>query len=123
MRLRLNIMLEKLRAKSNHIKQGISLAITVVIFSGILFVWWSSRDARSRELEVREKTVSPVDGVGAMFDGFISGFKEKMSSATSLENLGGQVATSTDDFDFSGVVIIDPSSTATKATSTTPTEL
>lgn len=125
MRLRLNIMLEKLRAKPNHIKQGISLAITVVIFSGILFVWWSSRDARSRELEVREKTVSPVDGVGAMFDGFMSGFKERMSSATSLDTLGGrqQVATSTDNFDFSGIVIIDPSSTTTKATSTTPAGL
>lgn len=118
-------MLETLRAKPNHIKQSVSIIVTIVIFSGILFVWWSSRDARSRELEVREKTVSPVDGVGAMFDGFMSGFKERMSSATSLDTLGGQqqAATSTDNFDFSGIVIIDPSSTTTKATSTTPAGL
>lgn len=104
-------MLETLRAKPHHIKQSISLAVTVVIFSVILFVWVSSRDARSREIEVREKTVSPVDGVSAMFDGFLSGFKERMSSApTPLKQ-----ATTTDSFDLSGVVIIDPSASSTKA--------
>ena len=102
-------MLETLRAKPHHIKQSISLAITVVIFSAILFVWVSSRDARSREIEVREKTVSPVDGVSAMFDGFLSGFKERMSSAPTK----ALQATTTDSFDLSGVVIIDPSATTT----------
>lgn len=107
-------MLEKLRSKPHHIKQSISLAVTIVIFSAILFVWVSSRDARSREIEVRAKTVSPVDGVSAMFDGFLSGFKERMSGANNA-NGTATTSTSTDNFDLSGVVIIDPSSSTTKA--------
>lgn len=106
-------MLETLRAKPHHIKQSISLAITVVVFSAILFVWVSSRDARSREIEVREKTVSPVDGVSAMFDGFLSGFRERMSGANKTKGTDA-TATSTDTFDLSGVVIIDPSASGTK---------
>lgn len=104
-------MLEKIRAKPHHIKQSISLAVTIVIFSAILFVWVSSRDARSREIEVRAKTVSPVDGVSAMFDGFMSGFKERMSGAPTT----AKQATTTDNFDLSGVVIIDPSGSSTRA--------
>lgn len=114
-------MLEKLRAKPNHIKQSISLAVTIVIFSGILFVWFSSRDARSRELEVRGMTVSPVDGVGAMFDGFVSGFKEKLSSQESafdIEKQGEEAVTPTDDFDISGVVVLDLSATTSSITAT-----
>lgn len=106
-------MLETLRAKPNHIKQIVSLVITIVIFSAILFVWVSSRDARSRELEVREKTVAPVDGVSAMFAGFMDGFKERMSTAPALEKPAVTASTTTDTFDLSGVVIIDPSSTST----------
>ena len=107
-------MLETLRAKPNHIKQSVSLALTIVIFSAILFVWVSSRDARSREVEVREKTVSPVDGVSVMFDGFLSGLKDRTSSALSPKK-ETSTSTSTDDFDLSGVVVIDPSiATTTK---------
>lgn len=107
-------MLQKLREKPHHIKQSISLGITIVIFSAILFVWVSSRDARSREVEVREKTVSPVDGVSVMFDGFLSGLKDRTSSALSPKKETA-TTTSTDDFDLSGVVVIDPSlSTTTK---------
>jgi len=114
-------MLEKLRAKPNHIKQSISLIITIVIFSGILFVWFSSRDARSRELEVRVMTVSPVDGVGAMFDGFVSGFKEKMSSQESAFDIEKKVieaAIPTDTFDISGVVVLDLSATTSSVAAT-----
>lgn len=116
-------MLEKLRAKPNHIKQSISVVITIVIFSGIVFVWWSSRDARSRELEVREKTVSPVDGVSAMFDGLVTGFKERMSNAPAFGEVSKQAtsSTATDTFDLSGVVIIDPSVKATSTISATST--
>lgn len=103
-------MLEKLRSKPHHIKQSISLAVTIVIFSAILFVWVSSRDARMREMEVREKTVAPLDGVGAMFSGFVDGFKERMLSAPTTS----KQTTTTDSFDLSGVVIIDSSSTTTK---------
>lgn len=106
-------MLENLRSKPNHVKQSISLAITIVIFSAILFVWVSSRDARSREIEVRAKTVSPLDGVSSMFEGFLSGFNERMYGA-SKANGTATTSTSTSNFDLSGVVIIDPSATTTK---------
>ena len=106
-------MLETLRAKPHHIKQSISLAFTIVVFSAILFVWVSSRDARSREIEVRAKTVSPVDGVSAMFDGFLSGLKERMSGANKANDTS-TTSTSTDNFDLSGVVIIDPTASSTK---------
>lgn len=117
-------MLETLRAKPNHIKQSISIVITIVIFSGIVFVWWSSRDARSRELEVREKTVSPVDGVSAMFDGLVSGFKERMGSVPAFGEASNQAtSTATDTFDLSGVVIIDPSARATSTISASTTKV
>ncbi|MFZ2707204.1 MAG: hypothetical protein WAY88_03675, partial [Minisyncoccia bacterium] len=69
-----------------------------------------------RELEVRDKTVSPISGVTSMFDGFISGFKEKVSSGPTIlkTNDATVVATSTDLFDISGVVIIDASGSTTK---------
>ena len=119
-------MLEKLQAKPNHIKQSISLAVTIVIFSCILFVWFSSRDARSRELEVRGMTVSPVDGVGAMFDGFVSGFKERLSSQTSsvdIEKQDEEIIIPTDDFDISGVVVLDLSATTTSSAASTSSGL
>ena len=57
-------MLEKLRKKPEHIKKSISLVFTIVIFTGILFVWLSSWDARSRVGETREKTRSEERRVG-----------------------------------------------------------
>ena len=110
-------MLETLRAKPSHVKQIVSLSITLVIFSAILFVWVSSRDARSRELEVRDKTISPISGVTSMFDGFISGFKEKISTGPAIIKTSDTkaVATTTDTFDLSGVVVIDPMGSTTKA--------
>jgi len=116
-------MLEKLRAKPDHVKKSISLVLTVLIFLGILFVWISSWDARMHDEEIRNKTVSPVAGVTSMFDGFISGFKEIISGAPSYIDLEGTAsstalsATSTSVFDVSGVVVIDGS-----ATTTTPQE-
>ncbi|SRR3989338_1340293 len=116
-------MLEKLRAKPHHIKQSISLAFTVIVFCGILFVWVSSWDARARDEEVRNKTVSPVWGVTSMFDGLVSGIKDKISGTPSFVETDGKatgtaplsVATSTDTFDLSGVVIIDSSRSTTTA--------
>lgn len=109
-------MLEKLRSKPDHIKKSISLFLTIIIFLGILFVWLSSWDARMRGDEIRDKTVSPVVGVTSMFDGLISGFKEKISGTPSfVENNGtATVTTSKETFDLSGVVILDSSATTTK---------
>ncbi|MBI5078223.1 MAG: hypothetical protein HZB11_02575 [Candidatus Yonathbacteria bacterium] len=106
-------MLKRIREKPHHIKQSISLAITIIIFSGILFVWVSSWDARARDQEVRDKTVSPITGVTSMFDGFVSGFKEKMSGTPTLEKASVSSTTPTDTFDLSGVVIIDPALAST----------
>lgn len=70
--------------------------------------------------EIRDKTVSPVVGVTSMFDGLISGFKEKISGTPSYIETNG-VATGTassasagkDNFDLSGVVVLDSSATTT----------
>lgn len=109
-------MLEKLRSKPDHIKKSISLFLTIIIFSGILFVWFSSWDARMRGDETRDKTVSPVVGVTSMFDGLISGFKEKISGTPSFveNNETATATTSKETFDLSGVVILDSSATTTK---------
>lgn len=112
-------MLKKLQEKPSHIKHTISLLVTIVIFSGILFVWLSSRDARTRELEVREKTVSPISGVTSMFDGLVADFKVKLSSASPFVTPKTEAPTPApmSNFDLSGVIIIDPtaaSSTAVK---------
>lgn len=107
-------LLIRLRTKPHHIKQSVSVAITLVIFSAVVFVFWSSSDARSREAEVQAKTVSPLDGVTSMFDGFMSGFKSTLSGTSDADSN----ATSTDKFDFSGIVVIDETSTTSKSTST-----
>lgn len=114
-------MLKKIREKPHHEKQIIAGIITVILFFGIVFIWWSSRDARSRELEVQAKTVSPIDGVTSMFSGFVSGFKEKMANTPTKEITETTTRATEKVFDLSGVVIIDPSSsvaTTTEATST-----
>jgi hypothetical protein len=108
-------MLERLRAKPHHIKQHLSLVITIVIFSGIVFVWWSSRDARDHELEVQAKTVTPLDGFLSMFDGLVQGFKANVFEISSVAT---STASSTSDFDLSQVVVIDPSVQAGGATTT-----
>lgn len=115
-------MLEKLRAKPDHIKKSVALVLTIIIFSIILFVWISSWDARSRGDETREKTVSPLSGFTTMLEGFISDVRDGVSDVPSfVENIPSaatSTATSSPVFDLSGVVIIDPSVSTTTATST-----
>ena len=123
-------MLQKLRAKPDHVKKSLSLFLTIVIFSVILFVWLSSWDARSREDESRAKAVSPLSGFGTMFEGFTAGLRESISDApwggknassspqASDEQVPLSVATSSPSFDISGVIVIDGSvGTTTVATS------
>ncbi len=114
-------MLEKLRAKPDHIKKGISLAFTIVVFTGIVLVWMSSWDAQQQEDTVREKTVSPLSGFSAMIDGLTLSIKDALSGTPSFVETNGRSgtttqATSTGNFDVSGVVIIDQSTTTTKST-------
>jgi len=111
-------MLETLRAKPHHIKQSISIVVTAILFSVILFVWISSKDARSHELEVQATTVSPLDGVTSMFDGFMEGFKKKVANPSSF-GAKEETATSTLGFDLSGVVVIDPTAATTTVATTT----
>lgn len=113
-------MLEKLRAKPEHIKKRISLAFTLVIFVGIVFVWISSWGARQDEGAVREKTASPIASFGTMIDGLVLSAKEMISGAPSYMETNGKGASSTvststpaKGFDLSGVVILDSASPAT----------
>ncbi len=109
-------MLEKLRAKPDHIKKSISLTMTIVIFSGILFVWVSSWDARMNKGEIREKTVSPLSGITTMFQDIVTDVKTGISSTPSyVENPAVSPdttasSTATSEFDLSGIVVIDPTS-------------
>ncbi len=118
-------MLEKLRAKPDHVKKSISLALTIFIFSGIVFVWLSSWDARNTGGETREKTLSPLAGFTTIFQGVISDVQSAISGSPSyVENrrdTGVVTPTSTGItvFDMSGVVVIDPSRTASTTGSTT----
>ena len=112
-------MFEKLRAKSERVKKGISLGLTIFIFSGILFVWISSLDARRNEEAILAKTASPVASFTSLFDGLVLDFRDMMSGVPSFAKHGASPATSTvpltttstDNFDLSGVVIIDATST------------
>ncbi len=115
-------MLTTIRSKPHHEKQIIAGIITVILFSAIVFVWWSSRDARSNELVVQAKTVSPIEGVTSMFSGFVAGFTKEVSKASVDKNNEIAAPTAGSSFDLSGVVVIDPSITTatTTATSTTP---
>lgn len=119
-------MLEKLRAKSDRFKQSFSLAITIIVFSGVVFVWFSSWDARNTENETRDKTVAPLEGISAMLDGFQLSLKDMMSGMPTFIGTNGvpvstttlTVATSSNDFDLSGVVVIDPAGTSTSSKTT-----
>lgn len=121
----MSTMLEKLRAKPEHTKLVVSLVTTVVIFGGILFVWLSSWDARSQEDSTRTKTVAPLTGLGTMFDGFqlfvsdlISGVPQYVKMNETISSSTATTTVATNNFDLSGVVIIDAaSSTATSSVS------
>ena len=118
-------MLEKLRAKPDHVKKSIAFAITVVIFSAIVAVWWSSFDARQNGKEAQGKALSPLGGVSQVFQGIVSDVQDSFSripsygeskNATTTNTTETVVSTTTSGFDMSGVVIIDPTA---KANSTT----
>lgn len=123
-------MLETLRAKPDHIKKTIALTTTSVIFGVVLFVWWSSFDARKNEEQSRAQAVSPILGLASVLEGVTSEIKASYSSATSFEeDMGASVtgsitkASSTAAFDTSSVVVIDAASplvgTSSVATTTT----
>lgn len=61
-------------------------------------------------------TVSPIDGVTAMFEGLVSDVQEQLSGTpTFVENTGtSTLETSTKDFDMSGVIVIDSATTTTE---------
>ncbi len=125
-------MLKKLRAKPDHIKKVISLGVAIVVTAIIFIVWLSSFEARQNGEEAREKTLSPIAGFMEVFQGVVLDTKESMSGVPSyIENIDSQEAgtttpttsTSTPAFDFSGVVIIDPSVNSWQAQSESPTAI
>lgn len=117
-------MLEKLRAKSERAKRIISLGFTIAVFSGILFVWISSWGAQSQSEEIQSKAESPLASFSSMWDGLVMDVKDIISgapsfttnSATLATTTPSLAATSTDNFDVSGVVVIDPSEGTTTVT-------
>lgn len=107
-------MLEKLRAKPESVRKQLALGITIVLFSVIFFVWFSSWDARIAKDEAREKTASPVVSLGAVFQGFTTEIKDRINSVGSGAPFGvsgaateGETPTATSTFDISGIVVID----------------
>lgn len=106
-------MLEKIRAKPDHIKKTIALASTTGIFSLVLFVWWSSWDARINEDQVREESVSPLASITSMLSGLTSDIKTSYSNTINGENNSTTEQTSTTTasrarFDMASVVVLDP---------------
>lgn len=114
-------MLKRIQAKPEHVKKRISLALTIVIFSGIVFVWMSSWSARTISDESREKTASPTESFNEVFSGIVSEIKSKIadtpffgssveridSNTVGTENVGWQATSSVPVLDLSRAVIID----------------
>lgn len=112
-------MFNRIQEQPEHVKKRISLILTVILFGGIVFVWMSSRTARSVVEQSRTRTASPMESLKEVFNGEISGIRDTIMNA---EFFGGeqrtavpeettsavveQPATSTP-FDITGVVIID----------------
>ncbi|MDD5152656.1 MAG: hypothetical protein PHS95_01480 [Candidatus Pacebacteria bacterium] len=111
-------MLEKLRAKSDNVKRGIALVVSGIIFSIISVVWISSKKAEASPTE----TLSPLAGFMTIFQNFANDVKNigsQMPSYGDSEMAGGtattttkNTATSTQNVDTSGIVIIDSANTA-----------
>lgn len=116
-------MLQKLRAKPTHIKKSIALVVTIIIFSGIVFVWLSSWDMRLGGSGGKGSALSPIEGFKELFR---EAMTEAQSSATDLpaykeafHQATRIIASSSEPFDVSGVVVIDPfAESGSAATST-----
>lgn len=122
-RLRHICMLKKIQAKPEHVKEKISLLLTLLIFGGIVFVWWSSWSARRTSVENRERTASPTESVREVFADVVTRITSKISSAPfyggeaeqpemNITNIPTgtippQSASLLPAFDVSGIVIID----------------
>lgn len=109
-------MLEKLRAKPEHVKRNIALGATIVIFTGIVFVWWTSFEARIHKREAQEKALSPVESFKQLFNGITSSMKNSIADTPAYVNTANiassSSATSTSKiFDISEVVVVDTAST------------
>lgn len=123
-------MLKKLQAKPEHIKKSISLVLTTIIFMGITFVWISSWGARNQGDITREKTLSPLDSFAEVFHGVVTDVKDNIAGGPMyVENANNAImpaipSTSTSitsNFDTSGIVVIDATSSDTQSPATSTT--
>lgn len=118
-------MLEKLRAKPEHVKKSIALSATSVIFGIVFLAWVSSWDARQNEEQAREQAVSPLAGFTQMIKGITADVKDSYSSmdlydgATTTQTIA--TTSSRTRFDMASVVILDPSVSLATTTATTTT--
>lgn len=127
-------MLESLRSKPDYVKKIISFSLSSIIFLMIMFVWFTSYDARAHSEESREKALTPLSGFSAMFDNKVSEVKENYSAnlmytTTSTEKKESDSivpilpASVPQGFDASGVVVVDslpPQATSTSTVQFVP---
>ena len=115
-------ILEKLRSKPEKVKRGIALVVSAIIFCLIFVVWISSRNADTSPTV--NETLSPLSGFVTIFQNFITDVKnigqtpgygnvETQGTATTTTVMPN-IATSTQNIDTSGIVIIDSSTTTAK---------
>lgn len=107
-------MLEKLRAKSDNVKRGIALFLSAIIFSLLFVVWVSSKKADA----FPAGTLSPLAGFVTIFQNFATDVKNIDSQMPNYEEAGEvrtttikNIATSTQNLDTSGIVVIDLATT------------
>lgn len=129
-------MLESLRSKPDYVKKIISFSLSSVIFLMIMFVWFTSYDARAHSEESREKALTPLSGFSAMFDNKVSEVKENYSAnlmytTSPTEEKEADVvvpilpASVPQGFDTSAVVVVDSSplqATSTNSVQFAPTQ-
>lgn len=112
-------MLDTLRSKPVYLKKIIAVSAATFIFLVIVFVWFSSYDARKHSNENQDKALSPLSGFTSMYNAKIFEYKGMLTGipayTSNPEHEATSTAASTIDFDVSKIVIIDPSASSTKA--------
>jgi archaellum component FlaF (FlaF/FlaG flagellin family) len=118
-------MLEKLRAKPEHVKKSIALSSTSVIFGIVFLAWVSSWDARQNEEQAREQAVSPLAGFTQMIKGITADVKDTYSASPDAVTEDFMATTTTPEsqkatvLDASRIKVIDQALMVSTSTSTT----
>ncbi|KKU81562.1 MAG: hypothetical protein UY07_C0015G0014 [Parcubacteria group bacterium GW2011_GWA1_47_8] len=116
--------LKKIQEKPVASRKRMAIVLTLASYAVVMFVWVSSWDARAEIEGNRDKALSPIAGISEVFHGFtsrVSRVSGELSGATLSANpepapapTEAQTASATGGFDFSGIVVIEQS-TSTEA--------